>query len=419
MSQVIKDTQLIKKKVNVENLALGMYVTELDRPWLESPFLFQGFFLTTQKHIDAVSDVCDFVFIDTTRIIEKEPEYLQEETRKNIVYPPPPIKQVSFGDEINQADSVFQKTSNLIKGFMNNLGINQHLDIDEAKQAVNEVVKSVIKTPDALMWLTQLKNKDEYTSQHSMNVCVLSVALGRHIGLNESDLNELGLCGMLHDMGKMLIPNKILNKPGKLEGKEIKIMKHHTTLGLKILKKSRGRVPLSVINVAYSHHERVDGKGYPRGIGQDQLSRATRIVSICDMYDALTSDRIYRKGCSHVEAIDVLTKMSGNHLDYALVVKFIECMSVYPPGSIVEFTNDEVGIVTEVNQDEKLRPQVVLLLGNDKKPRKEKLIDLSKRQRDFEGEVYTIRRTLSANDYDINIMDFYNSNILQKNYASL
>lgn len=419
MARAIKDTELIKKKITVDKLELGMYVTELDRPWLESPFLFQGFFLTTQKHIDAVEDVCEYVFIDTTRHIEADGEFLKEEERKNIVYPPPPKKEVPFGAEIKNADNIYQKTSKLLKRFMNNLAINKHLDIDEAKEAVDQVVKSVIKTPDALMWLTQLKKRDEYTSQHSMNVCVLSVALGRYIGLNETELKDLGLCGMLHDMGKMLIPSKILNKPGKLVGKEVKIMKYHTTLGLKILKKSKGRVPLSVINVAYSHHERVDGKGYPRGVGQEQLTRATRIVSICDMYDALTSDRVYRKGRSHLEAIDILTKMSGKHLDYALVLKFIECLSVYPPGSIVELTNDEVGIVVEVNQEEKLRPQIITLLGKDKKPKKEKLINLAKRETDFEGDVYTIRRTVHAGDYGIDIMKFYNSGVIQKGYASL
>ena len=419
MTKKTTDTHIVKKKVTVDELELGMYVTELDRPWLESPFLFQGFFLTTQKHIDVVQEVCEFVYIDTERAIEKEEEYIKQEQRQDIVYPPPPKKEVPFGDEINRADRIYHKTSELLKGFMNTVEINQHLDIEEAKEAVDSVVQSVIKTPDALMWLTQLKKRDEYTSQHSMNVCVLAVALGRHICLTEEELKDLGLCGMLHDMGKMLIPNKILNKPGKLAGKEIKIMKYHTTLGLKILKKSKGRVPLSVINVAYSHHERVDGKGYPRGIGQEKLTRATRIVSICDMYDALTSDRIYRKGCSHLEAIDILTKMSGKHLDYALVLKFIECLSVYPPGSIVELTNDEVGIVVEVNQDEKLRPKVILILGSDKKPRKEKLIDLAKRDTDIGGETYTIRRTVRGCDFGVDIMKFYNSGLLQKGYSSL
>jgi len=414
-----QDNKIIRKKIPVDKLKLGMYVTELDRPWLESPFLFQGFFLTTEKHIAAVQEVCDYVYLDTSRIIEQETKYLREDERKEIVYPQPPKKTVPFGDEISKADRIYHKTSHLLKSFMKDVEINQHLDIEEAKEAVDQVVHSVINTPDALMWLTQLKKRDEYTSQHSMNVCVLSVALGRYIGLSETELKELGLCGMLHDMGKMLIPHKILNKPGKLVGKEIKIMKYHTTLGLKILKKSKGRVPLSVINVAYSHHERVDGKGYPRGIGVEQLTRATRIVSITDMYDALTSDRIYRKGCSHLEAIDILTRMSGNHLDYALVLKFIECLSVYPPGSIVELTNDEVGIVVEVNQDEKLRPKVILLLGTDKKPRKEKLIDLAKREKDIGGDLYTIRRTVRGADYGIDIMKFYNSGVLQKGFATL
>jgi HD-GYP domain-containing protein (c-di-GMP phosphodiesterase class II) len=220
-------------------------------------------------------------------------------------------------------------------------------------------------------------------------------------------------------MGKMLIPSKILNKPGKLAGKEIKIMKYHTVLGLKVLKKSKGRVPLAVINVAYSHHERVDGKGYPRGIGQDQLSRATRIVAITDMYDALTSDRIYRKGCSHLEAINIMNKMAGKHLDYALLLKFIECLSVYPPGTIVQLTNDEVAIIIEVNQDEKLRPTIMLLVGVDKQPRKEKLINLAERECDLGGEVYTIRCTVRAVDYNIDIMKFYHSGVLQRNFSTI
>ncbi len=419
MKKTTLETQFVKQKVSVDKLALGMYVTELDRPWLESPFLFQGFFLTTEQHISLVQDTCEFVYIDTTRIIEKETSFLQEEKRKDIVYPAPPKKTRTFFNEISKADKIFSTTSRLIQSFLKDVEVNQNLDIEEAKEAVDQVVHSVIKTPDALMWLTQLKKRDEYTSQHSMNVCVLSVALGRHIGLSEKELKELGLCGMLHDMGKMLIPNKILNKPGKLKGKEIKIMKYHTVLGLKILKKSKGRVPLSVINVAYSHHERVDGKGYPRGIGQDKLTRATRVVAIADMYDALTSDRVYRKGCSHLEAIDIMNKMSGKHLDYALMLKFIECLSVYPPGSIVELTNDEIAIVVEVNQDEKLRPKIILLLGADKQPKKEKPIDLSLREEDMGGEMYTIKRTVKATDYNIDIMKFYNSGIIQKGFSTL
>ncbi len=419
MKMTKPERKLVKVKVPVEQLKLGMYVTALDRPWLESPFLFQGFFLTTDKEILLVQDVCVFVYIDTSRLIENEMTFLKQEIRQNIVYPAPPSKTSTFVKEIGQSDKIFRNTSRLIKSFFKNIDVNQNLDIAEAKEAVDQIIHSVIKTPDALMWLTQLKKRDEYTSQHSMNVCVLSVALGRHIGLTEEELKDLGLSGMLHDMGKMLIPERVLNKPGKLSCKEIKIMKYHTVLGLKILKKSRGRVPLSVIAVAYSHHERVDGKGYPRGVGQDKISRATRIVAIADMYDALTSDRVYRKGCSHLEAIDIMTHMSGKHLDYALMLKFIECLSVYPPGSIVQLTNDEIAIVVEVNQEEKLRPKIILLLGADKQAKKEKLIDLSLRGTDPGGEIYTIKCTARAVDYGIDIMKFYNSGIIQKGFSSL
>jgi putative nucleotidyltransferase with HDIG domain len=422
MTKEAVNNQFIRKRVNVAELKIGMYVTELDRPWLQSPFLYQGFFLITEKHVSQVHDFCDYVYIDTTKQIASDDPVLtlDKKFKKSILHdePPPPYKK-SFAQEFDKASKIYDRTARLVKGFMTGVGIEKQVDIEEAKKAVDECVKSVINTPDALMWLTQLKKKDEYTSQHSMNVCLLSIALGRHLNLPEGELRELGLCGMLHDMGKMQIPLRILNKPGQLVGKEILIMQHHTTLGLQILKKSKGRVPLSVLNVAYSHHERIDGKGYPRGLTQKKLTQATRIVSIVDMYDALTSDRVYQKGCSHLEAINILTKVSGTQLDYGLVVKFIECLSVYPPGNLVEMTNGELAIVIEINQQERLRPKVILSRDKHHLPVEERMINLSKRERDSHGQIYTIKRTVRAEDYDINIMKIYHSNIVQKGLQSI
>lgn len=414
--------QLIRKRINVDALQIGMYVTELDRPWLQSPFLYQGFFLVNEKHITQVQDFCDYVYIDTTKEIASNDPVLERDKKftKSILLDesPPPYKK-NFSQEFNQATEVYNKTARLVKSFMTGVGIEKQINMEEAKQAVNECVKSVINTPDALMWLTQLKKKDEYTAQHSMNVCLLSIALGRHINLPENELRELGLCGMLHDMGKMQIPLRILNKPGQLVGKEILIMQHHTTLGLQILKKSKGRVPLAVLNVAYSHHERIDGKGYPRGLTQEKLTQATRIVSIVDIYDAITSDRVYQKGRSHLEAINILNKVSGSQLDYGLVVKFIECLSVYPPGNIVEMTNDDLAIVIEINQQERLRPKIMLLRDKNHLPVEDKLIDLSNREKDNQGQIYTIKRTVRAADYDIDIIKFYQSGMMQQRLHSL
>ena len=422
MKKEAVNSQLIRKRVNVEDLQIGMYVTELDRPWLQSPFLYQGFFLVNEKHVSQVKDFCDYVYIDTTKEIASDDPILSldKKFKKSILHdePPPPYKK-TFAQEFDKATEVYNKTASLVKSFMTGVGIEKQIDIEEAKKAVDECVKSVINTPDALMWLTQLKKKDEYTAQHSMNVCLLSIALGRHLNLPENELRELGLCGMLHDMGKMQIPLRILNKPGQLVGKEILIMQHHTTLGLQILKKSKGRVPLAVLNVAYSHHERIDGKGYPRGLTQDKLTQATRIVSIVDMYDAITSDRVYQKGRSHLEAINILNKVSGTQVDYGLVVKFIECLSVYPHGTIVEMTNGELAIVMEINQQERLRPKVMLLRDKHHLPVEEKLIDLSNREKDSNSQIYTIKRTVRAADYDIDIAEFYNSGIMQRNVQSM
>ncbi len=414
--------QFTKKRVNVADLKMGMYVTELDRPWLQSPFLYQGFFLVNEKHVSQVRDFCDYVYIDTTKAIACDDPILALDTKykKSILHdePPPPYKK-TFAQEFDKANEVYNRTARIVKSFLTGVGIEKQIDIEAAKKAVDECVKSIINTPDALMWLTQLKKKDEYTAQHSMNVCLLSIALGRHLSMSEDELRELGLCGMLHDMGKMQIPLRILNKPGQLVGKEILIMQHHTTLGLQILKKSRGRVPLAVLNVAYSHHERMDGKGYPRGLTQEKLTQATRIVSIVDMYDAITSDRVYQKGRSHLEAINILNKVSGTQVDYGLVVKFIECLSVYPPGNIVEMTNGELAIVIEINQQERLRPRVMLLRDKNHLPVEEKLIDLTKREKDSQGQVYTIKRTVRAADYDIDISHIYSSSIMQGRINSM
>ncbi|WP_198264769.1 HD-GYP domain-containing protein [sulfur-oxidizing endosymbiont of Gigantopelta aegis] len=389
------DNHLSQIKIPVSQLTLGMYVTELDRSWLVSPFVFHGFFLSIDEHIAIVQAHCEFVIVDRSRIFEIEIKSLQQEQLRQLVYPVMPSKNSSFFTEINQAGAIFKQLNTLVEGLFKRIEQKQTLELLEAEKVIALLVASIIKTPDTFLWLTQWKSSNNYTIQHTVNTCVLSLVLGRHIGLSVVRLKELGLCGLLFDMGKGLVPEKILNKPGKLAGKEIQIMKYHTVLGLKILKKSPGKIPLSVISVAYSHHERVDGKGYPRGIGWDKLTLATRIVAIADMYDALTSDRSYRQECSHENAIEIMQQKSGNHLDFALMTKFVECLGFYPPGTLVQLSNDDVAIVVDSHYEEPLRPNIILLLGADKQTKKQKLIVLADRDKDIGGEIYTIKQSVS------------------------
>ncbi|MGR9045111.1 MAG: HD-GYP domain-containing protein [Gammaproteobacteria bacterium] len=399
-------------KVDAKALRVGMYVSQLDRPWLETNFLFQGFELKNDNDIAAVQRQCEYVYIDVTKTsapvaYSRDTAY----TRGTLKTQPPPEKRSTFAKEIKNAEYVHDKTSNLVKSFMEDVRLGKAINVEIAKEAVSKCVESVINSPDALMWMTQLKSRDEYTAQHSMNVCIYAIALGRHINLSVKELNDVGLCGMMHDMGKMRIPLEILNKPGKLTPAELTIMQSHAAEGWKLLLSSSGMYS-GAIDVAYMHHERLDGEGYPRKLKAEQITPYARMVAIVDMYDAISSDRVYQNGRSHLEAINILTKSSGGHLDPGLTIKFIECLGIYPPGSIVEMNNGEVGIVVEVNPKAKIKPKVIMLLDENKKPQRERLIDLSKLDLDASGQGYTIRKIVRPEVYKIDIKQYYRHGLL-------
>lgn len=409
-----------KIKINANELKVGMYVCELDRPWLETNFWFQGFELKSIDEINAVRKICEYVYIDKSKSrfgvssVSSGTAYTKAWLDKQ---GPPPEKQRTFQEEIEEAASIHQNASNLIRTFMDDVRLGRGINTSAAKTMVSQCVQSILNTPDALMWLTQLKHKDEYTAEHSMNVCIMSIALGRHIGLSVEELNQVGLCGMMHDMGKMRVPLSILNCPGRLEPEEMAIMQSHTTHGMKLLMSSKDMYA-GAIDVAYSHHEQLNGNGYPRKLREEHITPYAKMVAIVDMYDAITSDRVYQKGRSHLDALNIMTKESGTHLDPSLTIRFIECIGIYPPGSIVEMNNGEVGIVVEVNPKQKIRPKIILLLDEHKQPRNERLIDLSKIDLDASGQKYTIRRTPKNDEFGIDINKYYQNGLLNKGFAA-
>lgn len=404
----------------VNLLAIGMYVIELDRPWLDSPFLFQGFEIKDETEIMQLKDCCDYVYIDTTKDRKRRPLKLEKDPPTlidtNIDFGTPPPKLSRFDKEIGHAEVVHKQVGELVSDFMERIARGQGVDTKAAKAAVAECVNSILHSPDAFLWLNQLKNKDEYTAQHSLNVCVLSIVLGRHINFSMENLNNVGLCGMMHDMGKMLVPLHILNKPGRLEPDEMEIMRSHASLGYELLKSSQDMYR-GAVDSAHSHHETLDGKGYPNKLNHKQLSLFTRVVTIADMYDAITSDRVYQKGRTHLEATSIMSDLSGTHLDGNLVVKFIEALGVYPPGCVVAMTNNCIAIVVEVNELVRLRPRIIILLDQDQQPVPEEVINLADMPLDDRGNLLTIRGIVKAQDYGIDIAKYYQQGILQKGFS--
>jgi HD-GYP domain-containing protein (c-di-GMP phosphodiesterase class II) len=405
----------------VHLLEIGMYVIELDRPWLDSPFLFQGFEIKSQDEIMQLKGCCDYVYIDTT--IKRKRRFGKFLTHNKplletpLNYGTPPAKLGSFEHEIQRAEVIYRQTSQFVSETMQRVSLGETVDTKLAKAAVAECVSSILQSPDAFLWLIQLKNRDEYTAQHSLNVSVLSIVLGRHINLSNASLQNVGLCGLMHDMGKMLIPDQILNKPGKLDADEMEIMRTHTTQGYELLRSSDNMYP-GAIKTALLHHEMLNGKGYPNRLNHRDIPLFARIVTIADIYDAMTSDRVYQKGRTHLEATSILADMSGDNLEERLVTKFIQSMGVYPPGCVVMLTNGAIAIVVEINEWIRLRPKIIILLDAQKQPQPETVINLAEMPLDERGNLLTIKAIVRAQDYGIDIRKYYRDGILHKGFAA-
>jgi HD-GYP domain-containing protein (c-di-GMP phosphodiesterase class II) len=395
-----------KTRIHVHELRIGMFVSELEIPWNQSPFDEEnlGFAIRNREQLAKLRDCCNYVYIDVDKQRRQYgaiPTGLTKTTDK-----------VAFDKAFGKASSTYQTASSLVKNVMEDIRFGNQLNSTVAKEAVSDCVNNVLDNSDTMQLLTQLKNMDEYTSQHSLNVCILSILLGKYIKLSTDKLNKLGLCGLLHDMGKSKVPLEILNKEGALTGKEMEIMKNHALLGKDILQNTQG-IDQEAIEVAFSHHERLNGSGYPRGLVSDEITAFTKIVSIADTYDAVTSDRVYKKGKLHLEAVEILIKGRKTHFDDKLVIQFIECMGIYPVGNPAEMTNGEVAIVIENNAENKTKPKVLLLLDDKKQPQPVKLIDLADPDVvDKNGKAYKLFKVIRHDSYGLNLPEFHEMGLL-------
>ncbi len=352
----------MKKKVEVQDLRIGMYVSELDRPWRETPFLFQGFEIRTQEELEQLRRLCRYVYIEVpeehggTRApvsarpgSERQPprplslgpggtsgfKVLEKFLPGGRYHQPRYPDRVSLEEEMPQAREVERKTRTLIYTMMDDVRLGRSLDSAGAKQVIAEMVESILRNPDALTCLTQLKNKDEYTALHSLRVAILALAFGRHLELAPEELHILGLGALLHDIGKLNVPAEILNKPGALTEAEFEIMKRHVPLGVALLENTRG-IPAAAIDVARYHHERYDGSGYTSGIPGEAVGLFAAIGAIVDCYDAITSDRAYHAGLSAYEALGKMYEWRRKDFHPRLVEQFIQCLGIFPIGSVVE-----------------------------------------------------------------------------------
>jgi HD-GYP domain-containing protein (c-di-GMP phosphodiesterase class II) len=293
------------------------------------------------------------------------------------------------------------------KGVMNKIGSGERISMKKAKRVVETMVDTLLEKEELLLGMTSIKNYDDYTFHHSVNVSILSVALGQKIGLNKKALMDLGLVALFHDIGKTEIPPEILNKPSGFNDEEWKVLKKHPMLGVKSILKMKGfdQSSARAAIVAYEHHVRHDDTGYPKIAKLSELDLYSRIVSIADQYDAMTSARVYaREPMSPDKALSYMSQRVGTQLDPLLFKFFVNLVGVFPVGSFVMLDTRELGIVSGVNQSEPLRPKVTVITdtrGNKADPR---VVDLTEKS----GEVYlrSIIKTLDPNKYKVNIAEY-------------
>lgn len=296
---------------------------------------------------------------------------------------------------------LYQEARELQGKFIRHLKAGEPIDITPLAAVAEEMVDTMFTHGDAMLCLARIRAKDAYLMEHSMNVAILLANFGRYLGLERNVLKELTLGGLLHDVGKIMTPDEVLNKPGKLTDEEFGVMRQHVVHSYDILSNTAGITP-TMLEVAANHHERLDGTGYPQRLKGDQLSLYTRMSGIVDVYDAVTADRVYKQGMQPTQAFRILLKGIDQHFDAELVTKFIKCMGVYPVGTLVQLSNQRLAVVMQRNEQQPLKPVVKVIYHATQRHYLEvQWLDLARN-----GGQESIESTVDPKEFGINLANF-------------
>lgn len=398
-------------KIYTNELEVGMFVSGLDRSWLDTPFVVQGFRVENRGQIEQLQEYCQYVLVDTlkSRQGENELQGKQRSTRKRL-----PAERIfgrrtlspyrddsSFFAERPVAESVLESLVEDLLAMYEEVEQGGTLDQIRLKRSVEPLIGSISRNPDACLWVARLKQHDQYSYHKALTAAIWSVSLGRELGLPRRDLRSLAMGGMLMDIGKLRVPGNLLRKTDPLSAAEREQVRGHVLHGRQILAES-GIVNQDIVDMVACHHERLDGSGYPAALKQDAIPPVARIAGIVDTYGALTSERPYAPALSPSRAIRTLYGMRDVKFQAELVEAFIKAIGVYPAGSLVELSSGEVGVVVAESRTRRLRPKVMMLLDERKRRlKKPRVVDL-----DAEGNAPTdlvIRHSLQPGAYDIDL----------------
>ncbi len=315
----------------------------------------------------------------------------------------PSIAQVSYGQEIHVARVIQQEAQTIVQHIMQDVRMGRSIDSDRIKRVVTNMVDSILRNQDALVGLTRIKKYDEYTYVHSLDVCILCLSMARHLSLSHDEMLEIGIGGLLHDVGKMKISPHILKKPDTLSANDWVEVRKHPIYSLEIMEQSKG-IPGQSQQLALQHHERYNGSGYPFGLKGDSIGLFGQIAGIVDFYDAITADRYYQKAIQPHEAIRQIYERSHTEFNQWVVERFIQCIGIHPFGTLVLLDTEEIGIVCAVNPETLLRPKVLVIYRNSKTPYAQPfLADLTERSDQSQSYKRSVIMPLDAQKWNIHV----------------
>lgn len=430
--------------IPVAELKIGMFIVEPDCPWTEFKFALQGFVITTPEQVDTFARKCRFVQIDRSRSVRDQhaapvatgsahklraaPLVAPQEeapTRHRRLAPHEEKREAqtarrrrfldylhkrqddheafALGREIIHIEPRYEALQNALQQTYRRAASEQGFDIVQLREGVRDLTGSLRRNPDALMWLLRLKTVDDYSFDHAMEVAVHALLLGNHLGWRGAPLLELGVAALLQDVGKTQVPAAVLNKRETLNAEEQQQIRAHLAASLELLLRQPD-FPTKILKAISRHHERWDGSGYPKGLRFEEIGLNAEILGLADSFCALLSERPYRPGVGHQQALEILFALRGKQFNPVLMERFVQCVGLYPIGSLVELSNGEVGVVLLQNRVQRARPRILVLLAADKSVlRSYRLIDL----RDVQHERLRIQKALPRGAYDLSQHDYF------------
>jgi len=407
----------LRKKVAVKDLHFGMYVFELDRPWTETPFMFQGFTLRTEQQLDVLRKYCEFVHVDQ----ERSDTVLKPQLGAAPAAPARPagpsgplpgtrriahVERVEVEQELAPARAARVQAEEKISDVFNTVKAGGALDAGTVKTAVTRMSESIMRNPDALMLFSALKQRGGYFLDRAMNCSIYLITFTRFLGMEQADIERAGMVGMSQDVGMLGLPDAVLQKPGPLTPEEITLVRTHVNLGAEKIQQSG--MAADVAEVAAQHHEREDGSGYLHALKGSEMKVIGACAGIVDTFGAMTTKRPYADAISPSNVLGIMHKWKDKIFNGWLIEEFIRCIGVFPVGSVVELNTGEVGVVISQNTVRRLQPRVLVVRdanGNPVHPHK--LLDLSKSPKASADEPYRIRRTLEYGRSGVSAQDLF------------